>query len=119
MPPSPVSQSVTIDRTLVGIIAVVMLVGAGVLWFFVGSQNMWTGACVKVGVVMGAFWLALPTFSRQGNWGQASLGTVVGFVALALVLMGKRVDFRIVLPMLLGIAITLMVLRPRSKTRSK
>ena len=56
----PASQSVAINQKLVGTIACTMLVGAGLLWFLGGSQNMWTGACLKVGLVMGALWLALP-----------------------------------------------------------
>ena len=119
MTDSSTSQNITINRALVGILASLMLVGAGVLWIFAGSQNMWTGACLKVGLVMGALWLALPTISRRGNLGQASLGAIVGFMAMILILTGKRVDFRIVLPMLIGAGITIMVLRPKSKSRPR
>ena len=111
--------SLTVNRALVGGIAIVMLGGAGILWFAAGSQNIWTGACLKVGLVMAAFWLALPAFPKHGNWGQVSWSAVVGFMALALVLTGKRVDLRIVIPMLVGVVITVLVLRPKSKTRTK
>ena len=111
--------SVPINRFSIGVIAIVLLMGAAILWFAAGSQNMWTGACLKVGLVMAALWLALPNGARQGNWGHASLGTVVGFLLLGLVLIGKRVDFRIVLPMLFGVAIAIKVLRPTSKNRSR
>lgn len=77
---------------------------------------MWTGACLKVGLVMASLWLALPMVSRRGNWGQVSWATVIGFMSVALILTGKRVDFRIVLPMLVGAAIAIMVLRPKSKS---
>ena len=116
---SPISQSVTINRALIGLIAAVMLGGAGILWCFAGSQNMWTGACLKVGLVVAALWLALPTISRRDNWGQTSWGTVIGFFAFALFLIGKRIDIKIVLPMLVGVAIAVMVLRPKSKARNK
>ncbi len=114
-----IPHSVAINRALIGIIAITTLVGAGTCWIFAGSQNIWTGACLKVGLVMAALWLALPAVSRHGNWGRASLGTVIGFVALVLFLTGKRVDIRIVLPMLIGIAIAVTVLRPKSKIRPK
>jgi hypothetical protein len=109
------SQTVTINRTLVGVIAIVLLVAAGILWLTAGSQNMWTGSCLKVGTVMAAFWLALPTIFHHRNWGQVSWISVIGFMATILILTGKRVDFRIVLAMLLGVAITVMFLRPRRK----
>src|SRR4051812_32129403 len=113
------SQSVTINRTLVGMIAVVMLSAAGTLWFFAGNQNMWTGACLKVGLVVAALWLALPAISRRDTWGTTTWPTLIGGLAVLLVLTGKRVDFRIVLPMLFGVAITIMVLRPKSKPGRK
>lgn len=116
---SPVSQSVTINRALIGIVAAILLGGAGICWFFVGSQNMWTGACLKVGLVVAALWLALPTITRRDNWGETSLGVIVGFTGLALFLISKRIDIRIVLPILavLGIAVSLM--RPKSKAGRK
>jgi hypothetical protein len=119
MADSSTSQTLTINRALIGILASIMLVSAGALWVFAGSQNMWTGACLKVGIVMAALWLALPTISRRGNLGQASWGAVVGFMALLVILTGKRVDFRIVLPMVIGAAITIMILRPKSKSRPR
>ncbi|WP_010588188.1 hypothetical protein [Schlesneria paludicola] len=116
MTDSPTSQTLTINRALIGILSSIMLVSAGALWVFAGSQNMWTGACLKVGIVMAALWLALPTISRRGNLGQASWGAVIGFMALLVILTSKRVDFRIVLPMLIGAAIAIMILRPKSKS---
>ena len=115
----PSSQNVTINRALVGTIAVAMLGGAGVLWPFAGSQNIWIGACLKVGLVMGALWLALPTISRHGSFGQASWATVIGAIALLLVLTGKNANFRIILPMLVVVGGLIAILRPRSKSRPR
>ena len=112
----PAPQSVAINQKLVGTIACTMLVGAGLLWFLGGSQNMWTGACLKVGLVMGALWLALPSLKRKGSWGHTSWGVIV---AVALVLTGKRVDMRIILPLLVGIVLATKVLRPGSLPKRK
>lgn len=109
------SQDVTLNRKLVGTIAIVLLAGAGLIWVFGDSQNIWTGACLKVGLVMGALWLALPSISRRKDLGQMSVSMVIGMVVLAVFLTGKRVDFRIVLPMLVGMSIAVMFLRPRSR----
>ncbi|WP_397571053.1 hypothetical protein [Schlesneria sp. T3-172] len=113
------SKSVVINRNLVGVIAVVMLGGAGILWVFTGTQNIWTGACLKVGLVMGALWMALPAIARNRSLGEASWFNVIAFVGLALLLTGKRVDIRIIIPLLAGIAIATLILRPRPKTRHK
>ena len=78
---------------------------------------MWTGACLKVGLVMAALWIALPSISRQGRLGQASWVAIVATIAVALVLTGKRVDLRLILPVLIGMAIAMMILRPRSRNR--
>lgn len=80
---------------------------------------MWTGACLKVGLVVAALWLALPTITRRDNWGETSLGIIVGFFAAALLLIGKRVDIRLVLPILTVLGIGLSLLRNKSKTGGK
>ena len=113
----PSSQSVAINRTLVGLIAATMLGSAAFLWYFLGSQNIWTGACLKVGSVMGALWLALPTISRHGNWGEASWPAVIGTLSVVLVLTSRRVDFRIILPLLIGVWIAVTILKPKSNPR--
>jgi len=112
-------QNVTLNRNLVGTIAIVLLTGAGLIWTFGDSQNIWTGACLKVGLVMAALWLALPSISRRKDLGQASAPMIIGIVGLAVFLTGKRVDFRIVLPMLVGMFIAVLILRPRSGNRPR
>lgn len=112
---SPATTIVNINRTLIGVIALVLLFAAAVLWTTVGSQNLWTGACVKVGLVMSTLWLAMPSGPVQGNWGQASLGSIVVLLSIGLILIGKRVDFRIVVAVLFGAAVTIKLLRPGSK----
>ena len=117
MTQTPSPPALTLNRALIGTIAATLLLGAGILWYFVGQQNIWTGACLKVGLVMAAFWLALPMISRRAQWGEISPGGVIGLVALALVLTGKRVDTRIVIPLLAGAAIMMVILRPRPRRK--
>lgn len=80
---------------------------------------MWTGACLKVGLVVAALWLALPMISRRDNWGQASWLAVIGFTGLALVLIQRRVDMRLVLAILFGFLLAMKILRPASKPGRK
>ena len=94
-----------------------MLFGAGLLWFVAGDQNIWAGACLKVGLVMAALWLALPMMTRRGEWGRTSWPVLFCVVAFVLVLTGKRVDVRIIISMLVGFAIAIMILRPKVKQK--
>lgn len=72
-------------RPTVAVVAVVLLLGGVVLaWFpaaegdpFLGSAQ---GACVRLGIVMGALWLALPQLERFPTW--------LSYVALAIVVVG-------------------------------
>ena len=111
---SPATTIVNINRTSIGVIAVVLLLAAAILWATLGSQNLWTGACVKVGLVMSTLWLAMPSGPTQANWGQASLGSIIVLLSIGLILIGKRVDFRIVMAVLFGAAVTIKLLRPGS-----
>lgn len=113
------SKTVAINRASIGVVAGLLLTIGAILWFATGNQNMWTGACLKVGTVMGAFWLAYPSLSRRGDWGRASWGTAIGVLGLALVMTGKRVNFGIVLAILVGFVIATAVFRPRSKGNSR
>ena len=74
----------TIHRPTVGVIAALLIVGAIVLWIWapLGSNNeVSLSACVRVGLVMAALWLALPQLERIPNW----LMKAALFVALLLV----------------------------------
>lgn len=59
------------NRTAIGIIALVLLVGgAGLLIWpldWDGNQAL-TAACLRVGIVMGAIWLAMPQLARLPGW---------------------------------------------------
>ena len=107
-------QPLTVNRTMVGIIGAVLLAVAGVLMLTQaeGKSEMWAGACLKVGLVMTAFWLALPAFSRSENLGKASLTTVAVVLAGGLIVARTRVPLNVILPSL-GVAVVLLrVLRP-------
>ena len=100
-------------------IAVALFGFAGISWIFTGGQDLWTGTCLKVGLIMGALWLALPVISRNGNWGETTWRTVIGMMVVVLVLIKSRVDFRIIVAMFVGVIVATTFLRPRSGTRLK
>ena len=108
-------QPVTINRTLVGSIALVLLIAAGILMIAGadGSQGMWAGACLKVGLVMGAFWLALPSITRHEVLGRATWGTLIVAIALALAVGRTKVPLKVVLPVAAAFFFMIRILGPR------
>jgi len=93
-------------RPTVGIIAVVLLVGAAILWIWkpMGEHNdVWLSGCLRVGPVMAALWLALPQLDRIPNWLTKAGVLLVLFLATA---QGK---FRIVIVALAAYLIVITV----------
>lgn len=113
------SEPITVNRSLVGAIGLGLLAVAGLIWALglEGSNDMWRGACMKVGIVMGALWLALPSITRNPELGRASLGVVVGAVAVALILGRTKVPLNVLIPTVLSFAFVLRVLRPSQPKR--
>lgn len=77
---------VPVNRTLVGVLALACLGSAAVIAMVDTWENGASAACLRVGLVLGAFWLALPTKSREAAWANLSPWTLVGCVGLALIL---------------------------------
>jgi hypothetical protein len=109
------SQTVTVNRALVGVIGLALLIVSGVMTLMGadGSQEMWAGACLKVGLVMAALWLALPSITRNPVLAQASWVTLVGALALALIVARTRVPLKVVIPVLVAFVIAVRILGPR------
>ena len=109
-------QPVTVNRNLVGVIGLVLLAASGVLTLAGGAertQDMWAGACLKVGLVMAAFWLALPSITSNPELGRASWAALLGAIAVALVVARTKVPMKVVLPVLAAFVLAIRVLRPR------
>lgn len=75
---------VAINRPLVGIISLVCLA----LWIFLyvrdpnaeGDMLVWQGGFMRSGLLMGAFWFALPSKNREAAWANVSPWTLVGMI---------------------------------------
>ena len=90
-------------RIYVGLLAITSLAGAVVLLFYPGNDGL-QGALVRVGLVLGAFWLALPTKTRPSAWkGMMSSWTVPGLIITALLIPRLKFMFP-VLAIIAGIA---------------
>lgn len=94
-------------RHLLGAIALTALLAGAALQFAGGGSTRleWASACLRVGAVLGAVWLALPQLRRPGNrW-------LVGAVLAAFIVLAVRPRLFWFAALL---AIVALVLRPRS-----
>ncbi|MEW4529618.1 MAG: hypothetical protein ACF8PG_15670 [Maioricimonas sp. JB045] len=107
-------QQVAVNRTLVGIIAVVCLLAGATIYLMDSYQNVWCGAFVRTGLLMGAFWLALPTGNREAAWANVSPWVLVVAVVVILLLVRRP---RVFFPLLIAIGIVAFFLRPRPRRR--
>ena len=112
-------EKITVSRPLVGVIAAVCLcVAAGIGLTRSGEEGwvLWQSGFTRVGLVMAAFWFALPTHGRKAAWADISPRTGIG-VIMAVVALAVRPKAAI--PVLIVLAIVGLLLRPRSKHRPK
>ena len=103
---------VEINRTLVGIITIGCFVSAFVVWYWdLDDQNqLWLAGFVRVGLLMSAFWLALPTRWRKAAWANVSPTT---FIVLLLAIFLTPRWPRLMIPLILVLVVIGFVLRPR------
>lgn len=74
----------TVRRTL-GVIVLVLMVGGGGVWLAPGieeSTRLAAGAAVRVGLLFGAVWLAIPAASRLTPRTAIPIGASVAIFAL-------------------------------------
>jgi hypothetical protein len=115
MPPMA-QRSVAVNRTLAGLLAIGCGIAGVVLCVTRGIEDPLGAGFIRIGVVLGALWVAMPTRTREAAWARVSPWAVVG-VVLAAVVFVKHL--RILLPMALAIVIVGYVLRPRSSRATR
>lgn len=113
------SQKIAINRPLVGILALICLgIAATLLILYPGSDewNYWQGAFVRVGALMSAFWIALPSRNRDAAWANVSVGTLIGVI---LAIFGIAYRPRYAIPVIVVVVAIGFLLRPRRKGSSR
>jgi hypothetical protein len=98
------SNSPDVRRIVVLILAVGLLVACGVLSWRYGPANVAAGGTGRIGLVLGALWLAWPSLRRPAQWlppGFAVMGV------LALVFLAARPRMIIVVIPALGVLLAL------------
>lgn len=93
-------------RAAIGMFAVLLLIVA----FFTRHQvdDAFSGACVRVGVMMGIWWFAYPQVQNVPRW----LAVTGGLLLLVVMLRPKLLIFAV------PIVIVLWILRPRTPKRT-
>ena len=108
---------IAINRTLVGVLALVCLASAVGILMFAPSEdnwNMWQAGFTRVGLVMWAFWIALPSGDREAAWANVTPLTFVGII-LAVVCIAYRP--KVAIPVLIVLTVIGFLVRPRAKKR--
>ena len=114
---------VQISRPLVAVLAIVCLAIGTVWWLLTVGEQMpiWPGAFVRIGMFLGAVWLALPTKTRPAAWAKVSPWTFAGLLLLILIFARNPrtaiIWLRVLVPVLLVVGILTMILRPKPKDR--
>jgi hypothetical protein len=111
-------NNVAVSRPLVGLLAICCLVVAGLIRMLAPDHQeaqLWLAGFIRVGLVMTAFWIALPSGDRPAAWANISRHTLIGIALGTLALL--RLPFRVVLPVAVAVAVIGFVLRPRGKKR--
>ncbi len=113
-------EKIPINRNLVGIISIACFLLAGYLYQFVtveefAQQKVATGAFMRVGLLMFAFWLALPHKNREAAWANVSPWVFVGLISAVV---GVAWRPKIAVPIIVILSIFGFVLRPRKKKRN-
>lgn len=97
-------------RIYVGLLSIGCLTAGAALWAS-SEYEMLQSTLLRVGLLLGAFWLALPSKNRSAAWARASPWSV-GIVILIAVLLPR---LKYMLPLLIvGIVVAVLV-RPRRK----
>jgi peptidoglycan/LPS O-acetylase OafA/YrhL len=103
-------------RTILGILAILFLLAAAILYYFGPLDATWQmlrNNAVRIGLVLGAFWLAYPQLSRIPWW------FVQAMLAAALVIaINPRVAPKVAL-IVLPLLLVLWIVRPRKGKREK
>lgn len=77
------------------------------------ASQLWAGAFMRVGVVLAAFWLALPTRSREAAWARVPIWKVVATLVGLLVIVRSRIPFQILIPVGVVVGVLWIILRPK------
>ncbi len=104
--------SIPVNRTLVGVLAIGCTLTGLAFAIFDSFESAAFGAFLRTGVLLGAFWLALPSKNRDAAWANVSPWTLAITVVLILILVRRPRAF---LPLIAVVAAAAIFIRPRRR----
>jgi hypothetical protein len=110
----PPSRPPLVDRTLVGVLAIVGLLGGAALLLFDSFDNAWGASLLRVGLFLAVFWMALPTKTRPAAWSGISPWTTISLAGFVLLAVRSRKPVVVMLTAI-GLAVLAFILRPRQR----
>jgi hypothetical protein len=112
------SEKVEITRLKVGIIAIICLTLALIVFLVSGKTNLWMPGLLRVGVLCSAVCLALPGKNQKAAWANVSPTIAWGLLIGLIILTRVRLKFFIIL-IPLGIAALILgtLFKPKEKQR--
>ncbi len=120
--PYSAPTTIKLSRLRVGLVALGCLALAGILKFGTDPterNELWTAAFARVGLVMTALWVALPTKRRPAAWADVSPSTLIGF-ALALLVFARSPRMLLyALPFMAALAVLNFLLKRRPTSRDQ
>lgn len=111
------STKIEVNRPLVGVIALVCLLTAIVLWQIPDSNDMWVAGFMRAGLMTGAVWLALPTKNRKAAWANVSPVALFGGIGAIILAAARPKVLLALVPLLIALAIIGKFLRRRPGER--
>ena len=99
-------------RQRVGWFALTCLAAAAIGFAAQGYDNAWASIASRVGVVLGALWMCLPTKTRPAAWSAMTPGRLA--LVVAAVVLSYRVSLRY-FPFLVAAGLVGWLLRPKKK----
>lgn len=105
-------QQVPVNRALVGLLGIACVVIGVVIGWTDSWQNVWCGSFVRTGVLLGAFWVALPSGNREAAWANVSPWTLVLSLLAALFFVRRPRVFFVIIALVIVAAV---VIRPKRR----
>ncbi len=99
------------NRVLVGFLAVACVLAGLAIGLLHSWADLWCGSFIRAGVLLGAFFVAMPTQGRAAAWAKVSPTLILG-VAAGLVLLGRVIQRPQVIIPLFSVLFVLMWVWP-------
>ncbi len=110
-------QKVPVNRTLAGFLTIVCLVvGFGML-VYMPERDAIAAGLIRAGLLLGAFWLALPTQTRKAAWANVSPVVLIACLGAVLVIAARPRYLIYMLPIAIALFVVGYVLKPKPKRK--